>query len=192
MTKPKKSYDTTPRLDPTWYFVTAQTTSTQYFVTAQDKDFTIPRILINKETDVTYLHFAGFFLLFFHLRQLELPGLAFKWCAVHKLYTNQFCSKQHSTHVQYTTEKFKYDDEGRISPEDKDINDTNEVDIIFNEKICKKFTSDDEVQISAEDKGYWCWGRYIFKREDLEDVLQCNMFRRMVSSSPMNYCMRGW
>jgi len=65
---------------------------------------------------------------------------------------NQFCSKQHSTHVQCTTEKFKYDDEGRISPEDKDIDATNEVDIIFNEKICKKFKSDDEVQISAEDK----------------------------------------
>ena len=54
--------------------------------------------------------------------------------------------------LQYATEKFKYDDEGRISPEDKDIDATNEVDIIFNEKICKKFKSDDEVQISAEDK----------------------------------------
>ena len=29
---------------------------------------------------------------------------------------------------------------------------TNEVDMIFNEKICKKFKSNDEVQISAEDK----------------------------------------
>ena len=54
--------------------------------------------------------------------------------------------------LQYATEKFKYDDEGRISPEHKDIDATNEVDIIFNEKICKKFKSDDEVQISAEDK----------------------------------------
>ena len=43
MTKPKKPYDTTPHLDPTLYFVTAQPTSTQYFVTAQDKDFATPR-----------------------------------------------------------------------------------------------------------------------------------------------------
>ena len=41
---------------------------------------------------------------------------------------------------------------GRISPEDKEIDATNKVDIIFNKKICKKFKSDDEVQISAEDK----------------------------------------
>ena len=54
--------------------------------------------------------------------------------------------------LQYATEKFKYDDEGRIIPEHKDIDTTNEVDIILNEKICKKFQSDDEVQISAEDK----------------------------------------
>ena len=52
MTKPKKPFYTTPHIDPTSYFVTAQPTSTRYFVT---------RILINKETDVTYLHFAGFF-----------------------------------------------------------------------------------------------------------------------------------
>ena len=42
MTKPKKPYDTTPRIDPTCYFVTAQPTSSRYFVTAQDKDFAIP------------------------------------------------------------------------------------------------------------------------------------------------------
>ena len=54
--------------------------------------------------------------------------------------------------LQYATEKFKYDDEGRIIPEHKDIDATNQVDIILNEKICKKFQSDDKVQISAEDK----------------------------------------
>ena len=52
MTNPKKPFYNTPHIDPTWYFVTAQPTSTRYFVT---------RILINKETDVTYLRFAGFF-----------------------------------------------------------------------------------------------------------------------------------
>jgi len=43
MTNPNKSFDTSPRIDPTCYFVTAQPTSTRYFVTAQDKDFAIPR-----------------------------------------------------------------------------------------------------------------------------------------------------
>jgi len=52
---------------------------------------------------------------------------------------NQFCSKQHSTHVQCTTEKFKSDDEVQISAEDKDID--AEVDIFLNEKICKMFCS---------------------------------------------------
>ena len=55
-------YFVTAQLMPTQYFVTAQPTPTHYFVTAKDKDFDTPqtRILINKETDLTYLRFAGF------------------------------------------------------------------------------------------------------------------------------------
>ena len=37
--------------------------------------------------------------------------------------------------------KFKSDDEVQISAEDKDIDATKEVDIFFNEKICKMFCS---------------------------------------------------
>ena len=81
--------------------------------------------------------------------------------------------------LQYATEKFKYDDEGRIIPEHKDIDATNEVDIIFNEKICKKFKSDDEVQISSEDK-------YIDAEVDIflnEKI--CKMFCSVT-------CSEGW
>ena len=43
-------------------FLSQPPTPIQYFVTAQDKDFATPQtsILINKDTDVTYLRFAGF------------------------------------------------------------------------------------------------------------------------------------
>ena len=63
----------------------------------------------------------SFLFLFFKTTRTAWPA----WPSSDVLYINctqnQFCSKQHSTHVQCTTEKFKSDDEVQISAEDKDI-----------------------------------------------------------------------
>ena len=53
-------------------------------------------------------------------------------------------------HVQ--KDGIEFSDVTLACEDDNDIDATNEVDIIFNEKNCKKFKSDDEVQISSEDK----------------------------------------
>ena len=45
------------------------------------------------------------------------------------------------TLLQCTTEKFKSDDEVQISADDNNIDATKEVDIFFNENICKMFCS---------------------------------------------------
>ena len=54
------------------------------------------------------------------------------------------------THLQCTTEKFKSDDEVQISADDNNIDATKEVDIFFNENICKMFCS-----VTCSEGWYW-------------------------------------